>query len=119
MLIRWIIGLLLIVIGLSALFEVNIFRFVFPVILIGLGWFVISKDRDPNKLTSTNGEVDMDTLNETYIFSGTKKTIKSENFAGGKILAVFGGLDLDLREVKTKEKTIHLETNSVLGDSYP
>ena len=36
-----------------------------------------------------------DRLNDSAIFWGTDKRLKSSNFAGGKIDVVFGGYELD------------------------
>lgn len=111
---RWVIGLLLIAVGLSALFEVNLFRFLIPALLIGLGWMIISKDKNGPR-TGEEKEVSADSLNEVYIFSGTRKIIKSHDFTGGKAVAVFGGVELDLSNAKAKGKTIDMQLEAVFG----
>lgn len=111
---RWFIGLILIAIGLSSLFEINLFKFVFPVLMIWLGWMIISKDKNSHR-TSDEREIASDSLNEVYIFSGTRKKIKSTDFNGGKAVAVFGGIELDLSETKTKSKSITMEMEAIFG----
>lgn len=116
--IRWIIGLALIALGFSVLFDINIFRFVIPILLIWLGWSLISKDKTTNNTVPSDtkaAELTSDGLNEVYVFSGATKKVKSTNFNGGKIVAVFASADFDLMAVKTKEKTIRMELEGVFG----
>lgn len=40
------------------------------------------------------------------IFSGIEERIKTKDFKGAKIFAIFGGVDLDLREMQIKKDTI-------------
>jgi hypothetical protein len=55
-------------------------------------------------------------IDEVYVFSGTRKRIQSSAFSGGRVVAVFGGADLDLRDIKVGAgKTVELELVAVLG----
>lgn len=56
---------------------------------------------DPKSLgaiSNISGATFSDQLNEDAILSGVKKRILSKNFQGGKLTAVFGGMDLDLSQ---------------------
>lgn len=57
------------------------------IILVGL-WFVI-----PKKKVKT---FDSDSLSSAAIFSGANISNVSQNFKGGEVTAVFGGLEIDL-----------------------
>lgn len=54
-------------------------------------------------------------LNETTIFGGINRRIDSQEFEGGHLSAVFGGIELDLRKANTKKDEIVIEANAVFG----
>jgi hypothetical protein len=54
-------------------------------------------------------------LNEVAIFSPLEKEIISEHFAGGKVVMIFAGGEIDLRQVKTTAKEIDLEVVAIFG----
>jgi predicted membrane protein len=49
-------------------------------------------------------------LNETAVFGGGERRIASKDFSGGYVTAVFGGLDIDLKEceIRDREPVIHV-----------
>ena len=51
------------------------------------------------------------------VFSGTEKKLYIENFKGGEINCIFGGIELDLSDCRLAEGTCTLEVNSVFGGS--
>ncbi len=114
---RIFLGIILIAIGISALTSIPIISFVFAIIVIWLGVRIISG--------GTHGEfmrdwervrkVKEDGLDETLIFSGSRKVIESDDFKGGRVVCVFAGGEYDLSEVKTKEKELDIEAVAVLG----
>jgi len=114
---RIIIGILIIVIGLSALIGVSLFKFAFALTLIiigiriitGVSWQRSHWGRD-RKATTTE-----DFLNEVAIFSPLDKTVRSEGFRGGKIVVVFGGGQIDISQVKAFEKNVNIELTAVFG----
>ena len=116
-------GLILIAIGISALIGINFFHLILPVILIVLGFALLSKRNNfghssfSSDTTSQDKEKEgADTLDEVYVFSGTKKRLPAHNFTGGRVIAVFGGAELDLRDVKAPAgKNISMEIVAVCG----
>ena len=56
------------------------------------------KDYAKNHTTS-NGTT-KDYIDDVAIFGGSKKTVVSQNFKGGKITSIFGGSEFDLRSCK-------------------
>jgi hypothetical protein len=58
---------------------------------------------------------DEDSLNETLIWSGLNKTIRSSKFKGGKVVMIFSGGEIDISQVVALEKTVKLEFVSVFG----
>lgn len=69
-----------------------------PIILIIIGVSVIlTKLRGPSPAESGVDEVDL-----MAIFGGNDSLITTDSFVGGDITAMFGGVDLDLRDSKIK-----------------
>ncbi|MGE5398961.1 MAG: LiaF transmembrane domain-containing protein [Ignavibacteriales bacterium] len=56
-----------------------------------------------------------DFLNEIAVFSGSKKTINSQNFQGGKLTAIFGGIEVDLYDCKLAPGNNVLEVVAIFG----
>lgn len=70
--------------------NVSLWSLIWPTVLIIVGiWFIFPKKKH---------EVSSDTLNNTVLFSGGDIYSKSNNFKGGELTALFGGLDVDLRD---------------------
>ncbi|MFA6393701.1 MAG: LiaF domain-containing protein [Patescibacteria group bacterium] len=112
---RIIAGIVLIIIGLSAFFGENFFKIAFSVILIAIGVRILTGRRRGIALSGEKRTSGEDYLNEAIIFSPIEKTITSENFQGGKVVVVFGGGELDLREVKTAGENIEMEVTAIFG----
>ncbi|MCL2097210.1 MAG: cell wall-active antibiotics response protein [Bacteroidales bacterium] len=54
-------------------------------------------------------------LYREYVFGGSKESVTTKNFKGGKISCVFGGIELDLSEAELAEGVSHLELHTVFG----
>jgi hypothetical protein len=54
-------------------------------------------------------------FNHIAIFSGFKRRTTSKNFTGGKILAVFGGFQIDLRQADIEGDSAAIEAISFMG----
>jgi hypothetical protein len=111
------IGIILILLGASALTGVPLFNFIVAVVLIAVGLRLITGRSSPHvwhidNPTMTSGDNDID---EVVIFSGLKKSFTSTHFKGGKVVMVFSGGDLDLTRVKTDGVAIDLEVSSVFS----
>lgn len=68
-----------------------------PALLIFLGIVFLLRNRETGEKKDTS---DANKIDEAVIFSGSKKTYSSQAFEGGKISAMFGGTELDMREAK-------------------
>jgi predicted membrane protein len=96
--------------------DISIRRYIWPVVLILFGGFLILRPRrhhywhwqDGEKKTSAGSGIDNsktsgqatdsndDFIYSTSIFGGSKKNIFSKNFKGGDLVCIFGGNELDL-----------------------
>lgn len=113
---RNIFGFTLVIVGvfyqvklLNWFFEgIDIWNIIWPLFIIIVGfWFLFPK---------RNKTLSIDTLNQTAIFSGANVINTSSDFRGGELTAVFGGLEVDLRQtiIKTDESVI-IDTFTAFG----
>lgn len=112
----FIIGIILVLIGISALLGLYLFKFIFAVVVISLGIKLLSragKKKSWNLSKPTSSTEDF--INEVLVFSPINKIIKSENLREGKVVMVFAGGQIDLREAKTLQKEINLEFVCIFG----
>jgi len=98
------------------------FAIIWPLLIIFAGVYMILRafGHDPGwpgrwridwRQDAGTGEPGDSTIDYALIFSGVKRRITSQHFKGGKIVAVFGGFDLDLRkaEIEGEEAVIHAD----------
>jgi hypothetical protein len=94
---------------------------IWPLFLIGLGVLMLTDrltggwgnwgDWGPKvKRALTGGS-----LHESSVFGGGKRVITDQNFTGGKIDAVFSGIEVDLRGASMVGDSAKLEINAVFG----
>jgi len=106
--------------------DISFWQVFWPMILIGIGIAIllnhqkrIGRGYDFNHRgfnTSDDYENNADYLDEVTIFSGTEKTITSQNFRGGKITSIFGGSEINLTQARlSDERNNIIEIVSVFG----
>lgn len=105
----WFWGILLIVIGLfiglnlSDIIDVNFWSIFFPALIILVGASVIFNIKPS---TSKKSEDDDSSDGEkTAIFYGQESRVKGD-YEGGALTAIFGGVELDLRQAKIKDGSV-------------
>lgn len=88
--------------------DVDIWNLIWPAIIIIVGfWFIF-----PKRKHSYN----IDTLNNTVIFSGANIINTSQDFRGGELTAIFGGLEVDLRQTAiTTSEPIVIDAFTAFG----
>ena len=117
-----IIGILLIAFGAALqLHEFGIVRFSWGVIW-GLVWIaagvlilwgsLAARKRPP---TPESGGDPLTRLNEVAIFGGVERRITTQDFQGGSINAIFGGVELDLSEANMQMNEATLDINAIFG----
>lgn len=113
-------GMVLLIVGIifqmTTLDRLNFsfFDLFWPAILLIIGINLLSKE---SAFRKTSGETvtNTDYLDLFTIFSGAKNSYSSENFRGGSCVAMFGGMEVDLSSVQTKEKEIILHITAMFG----
>ncbi len=120
----------------------NVWEYFWPVILIAVGLGLLIRALEGNHIwdlwhdpqapgpqsagpqsSSPNprrgsfaGTMSLDNaFKEEHIFSGAKRRYETQDFEGGEALAVFGGMELDLRKANTKRDQVFIEANAIFG----
>jgi len=99
----------------------DIFKFFFPVVLIIIGINIIfskgvkTHSSDADKENWNKKKINEDFLDHMVLMSGYESINQSQNFKGGRLTAIMGGIDLDLREANMIEKQAYLEVTAIMG----
>lgn len=102
--------------------TIDVFQLFFPVVLILIGINIIfskgvKKHKDPvepEKWSKNNVTLE-DTVDLFVVFSGIETINQSNLFKGGKVSAVFGGIDLDLRGATLYNNEAFLDVSAIFG----
>jgi predicted membrane protein len=95
----------------------HMYNMFWPSIFIIVGViFIISRRGNWNRANlNSKGVVGDDYIDYVNIFSGGERQIVSQNFKGGKITAVFGGIELDLTKASLAQGISELEIACIFG----
>ncbi|MCK5467616.1 MAG: hypothetical protein KAI99_03885 [Cyclobacteriaceae bacterium] len=80
---------------------------------LGRRGFRSNDSNDKSAFAFSSG--DQDYIDEVAIFGGGKKIITSENFKGGKVTTIFGGMDLILTQSKLADGIVEIEVFAMFG----
>jgi predicted membrane protein len=110
-----IIGVLCLLANLGVIAWGAIFR-LWPLFLIVTGiWVLFRPTRHfGEKLRDTDGD-DPDFVDAWAIFGGAERKATSKQFKGGKATALFGGIDIDLRQAELAEGEHALDLTVLFG----
>lgn len=94
-----------------------------PVAIIAAGVLIMWSSLKARKISKVVGSVlgansqadPQTTLNEVAIFGGIERRITIQDFQGGNINAIFGSVELDLRDANILQDEAVLEINAVFG----
>jgi len=89
----------------------NIWDIIWPLIIICVGLGTIFSFSRRSKKTSA------DDINYFTAFGGVEKKLSSENFKGGNITALFGGVDIDLRDAHFDPEGAAIDVLALFGGS--
>lgn len=98
-------GLLYLLVGLNLIPSID-YKIIGPILLITLGIVIISgafRTKKVKKIRVANKTKTDDIVTYNGIFSGIEEKIVEDDFKGTNAYAIFGGVDLDLSEIKIKE----------------
>jgi predicted membrane protein len=86
-----------------------------PSIFIIVGVIFIVTKRKGWNIRSPQGLIGDDYVDYVNVFSGGERQVVSQNFRGGKISSVFGGIELDLTKAKLAPGSNNIEIACVFG----
>lgn len=95
----------------------NFWQLFLATVFILAGIFMIFKRKNccENSGDYTNKQISNDTIDEMAFFGGGDRTIVSENFRGGKIMAIFGGSSFNLSRSKLAPGRNYIDVFAVFG----
>lgn len=93
------------------------FRDVWPLLLIVIGVAVLTNAirsrRDPATVKAAR---EQDFLNDWALFGGVNKVVQSQNFQGGDLFAMFGGIEVNLRKARLNpDSPAVVNANAIFG----
>ena len=113
---RQIVGLFVILLGLSFLFDLPFFNIVISLLIIYIGVKVMTGNTTKlplmNNIETHSSE---DYIKRVLVFTGMKTTNDSKNFRGAEIVTVFGEGKIDLSKVSTREEQLEINLVAVFG----
>jgi predicted membrane protein len=91
-------------------------RDLWPIFLIGIGLFMLWHRLTPHptwhdRQRSSSASV----VSDHAVFGGGKRNVNTDDFQGGEVSAIFGGVELNLRRAVMKGESATLEVNTVFG----
>jgi predicted membrane protein len=129
-------GALMIVLGLGFLgknlgyFRFNFWQVFWPLMLMGFGISLLFRrsfcgtriEDPPNPQNAATGLSDMpsagtsiDQLNDFAFFGGVERRVDSQNFQGGAVEAVFGGVEINMRSAGTTRSEVVVKATAIFG----
>ncbi|MCF8364969.1 MAG: cell wall-active antibiotics response protein [Bacteroidales bacterium] len=105
--------------------DISFWQVFWPMVLIGVGVAVLVNYQKNQRFgyhfnhdgMRDKGSDNDDYIDEVTIFSGTEKTITSQNFRGGKITSIFGGSEINLSQANLSPERNSIEVVSIFGGS--
>jgi predicted membrane protein len=85
-----------------------------PLALIVAGLLVMWNSLEARRANTTVSG-GRNTLNELAFFGGIERRITTQNFEGGQAIAIFGGIEIDLRQASMETDEAVLDVNSIFG----
>jgi len=111
---RFIVGLIIILLGINILFDLSLVKILFSLFVIWLGVRVLTGNQGKWSVESKT-RMHEDILKRVILFSKFDTKLVSQNFKKAELVTVFGASDVDLSEVKTKQASVDLECVAVFG----
>ena len=115
-------GITLIVIGILfqmrklSIINVSLTKFFLPAIIIAIGVSMLfPRTLKKENFEFSKGEVDQDVVDSLALFSTVKNRNISKNFRGGSLVALFGGVDLDLRDAYLLNPGARIDVTTAFG----
>lgn len=116
------VGIILIAVGgfflISDLADLpfSFWRVFWPAILIIIGLYLIFGSWRFFRKRNAEGVESTDMIDEVSIFGGSEKQVRTDAFKGGRVVSIFGGSKIDLRQSKLAQNA-EIEVTAIFGGS--
>lgn len=96
-------------------FHFNFWQAFFPALLILAGILILFRHRLETPHCEKKNMDSEDLIDEVNIFGGGDRNVVSQNFQGGRILAIFGGSNFNLMRAKLAPGKNYIEVLAIFG----
>ena len=96
-------------------FHFNFWQLFWPAMLILVGLMIILHRKFEPHHSEKKNLSDDDIIDEVAVFGGGDRTILSQNFQGGKILAIFGGSNFNLARARLAPGKNYIDVLAIFG----
>lgn len=86
-----------------------------PLILVFIGISLIFKGRRSSWGFVSDATYDTDFIHSNAIFGGAEHKVTSQNFKGGETMALFGGVEIDMRDAKLSTEGCKINATAIFG----
>ena len=91
-------------------------RIIWPLMIIGFGTLILLRRTELGQhLSGAAAENPDDIVRAFAIFSGDERHVTSQSFSGGEGTAVFGGVDIDLRDAAVSDPPAMISATALFG----
>lgn len=90
------------------------FNLIWPILLIAFGASILLRAVDRKKYMDGAGSANPN-LGLWAIFSGVKRRVTAQDFSGGEAVAIFGGIQVDLRGAAVAGERAVIDINALFG----
>lgn len=94
--------------------ELSIWN-LWPLALVFIGIYLIGRRSEADNRLSDQDQPDA--IDDTAIFSGRDQLIKTQNFRGGRLTAIFGGSNIDLTVSDMQDSPVVIDVFYLFGGS--
>lgn len=115
-------GIILVVVGLLFqlrkldIITVSLMSFFWPAIIIAIGVsMLVPRNFKKQNNKFNKDEIDQDVVDNLALFSGVKSRNVSKCFRGGSLVAIFGGIEMDLRGAHILNKGARIDVTAAFG----
>jgi len=96
--------------------NVSLMRFFWPAIIIAIGVsMLLPRSFKKETYEFSKKEVDQDVVDNLAVFSGVNSRNNSKNFRGGSLVAIFGGIDMDLSNANLLTEGARMDITAAFG----
>jgi len=96
--------------------NVSLVKFIWPAIIIAIGVsLLLPRSFKKENYEFRKKEINQDVVDDLAIFSGVNSRNISNNFKGGSLVAIFGGIDMDLRDANLLNQGARIDVTAAFG----